>query len=238
MWGLGSLVLMTIDIILVDGFSSTHHRSPTKLYLSPSCRRSSSRLFASGRGYDNMKKDALKLLIWETLEESANRPVLNLSGIDDTPETNNPGTEDWNQGQLWEETKQGLLDRGMTDPETSLTSCPQLLRLAPSVVLDSADLVVQEYGLPYLESEPRLLTYRSEHIAYGLEFMSTMMMADAKVVCSLTPAFLLSGIDGGIQEQAVHSALGAAGAATSQANKRIAGDAMSALHILKQKKGL
>lgn len=183
---------------------------------------------------------ALVPLTWEGLEASASQPVLNLSGRDDSPEDAGKAqeTSNWDQGQLWAETQQGLKDRGIAHPDDCLEKCPQLLRLAPTMVLESADLVLEQYGLAYLKSERRLLAYKSEQIIYGLEFMSTMMMMDATVACKASPALLLSGIEGGIQEKAVQSALGAAGAATSQANQRIVGDAMAALQSLKKPKGL
>lgn len=183
---------------------------------------------------------ALVPLTWERLEASASQPVLNLSGRDDSPEDVGQvqETSDWDQGQYWEETQQGLKERGLANPGDCLEKCPQLLRLPPAMVLESANLVLEQYGLAYLESEPKLLGYKPEQISYGLEFMSTMMMMDATAACKAAPALLLSGIEGGIQEQAVQSALGAAGAATSQANQRILGDAMAALQSLKKPKGL
>ena len=54
------------------------------------------------------------------------------------------------------------------------------------------------------------------------------------------PQLLLTGVDGGIQEQAVSAALGAAADATSKASQTIAGDAMATLQSIKkqQRKGL
>jgi len=111
-------------------------------------------------------------------------------------------TSGWDQGHLWRKTQSQLRERGLKAESNHFRNqCPQLLRLAPDTVLETADWVIQEFGRDYLESEPRLLGYRVEHVQYGLEFMHTMMMtktmADAKAACQASPALLLSGIDGG-----------------------------------------
>lgn len=88
--------------------------------------------------------------------------------------------------------------------------------------------------------EPCLLSFRCSDVAYGVEFLGTMMMmtsADAVVAaCATSPAFLLSGIQGGIQERAVEKALGAAGSATSAANQKIVGDAVQSWNQIQQRK--
>jgi hypothetical protein len=182
---------------------------------------------------------ALVKLPWEVLEDLNRRPILNLSSRDQASandETEYDSTSCWDQGQRWSETKRGLQERGISADDALLERFPQLLRLDPFMVLKTADWVIQEFGTGYLESEPRLLTFREEHAQYGLEFLSTMMMMNAKPICQRSSALMLSGIDGGIQERAVSSALGAAGAATSQASQAIAGDAMVALRSLQNLK--
>lgn len=178
---------------------------------------------------------ALVKLSWETLEEANSRPVLDLSSRDAsleyTAKESEQNTSEWEHGQLWEETQKGLQGLGCASPGNFVTRCPQLLRLQPGMVQETAEWVISEFGTKYLESEPRFLCYRPEHVRYGLEFMSMMMMTDAKVACMAAPALLLSGIEGGIQEQAVKSALGAAGAATSKASQTIALDAMTAVKL-------
>lgn len=69
-----------------------------------------------------------------------------------------------------------------------------------------------------------------------MEFLSNMMMQNAIAACLTSPALLLSGIEGGIQEQAVQKALGAAGAATSAASQMIAGDAMQSFKQIQNQK--
>jgi hypothetical protein len=182
-------------------------------------------------------------LTWETLEESSSRPVLNLSSRDDSPEdtvSEIKDTPEWDEGQRWQITEDGLSDIGVEKTDSFLEKCPQLLRLKPSVVLETADWVVKEFSVEYLVSEPRLLRYRSVDVSYGLEFMSTMMMMNAKPACMGAPELLLTGIEGGIQEQAVYKALGDAADATSKASQTIAGDAMASLKSLQKqrRKGL
>jgi hypothetical protein len=154
-------------------------------------------------------------------------------------ENTNDDTSEWDQGQRWDITKQGLSSQLSLDvnEDALLQECPQLLRLEPSMVLETAEWIVQEFGVSYLQlAPPRLLSFRSTDVAYGLEFMSTMMMANAKGACLAAPALLLSGIEGGIQEQAVKNALGAAGDATTKASQRIVGDSMATLQQLQQQK--
>jgi hypothetical protein len=193
---------------------------------------------SSNKGYS--VETALAKLSWETFEEANARPVLNLSSRNASLEENKPSvheedTSGWDQGQLWEETQKRLQALGFADVSSLLPRCPQLLRLQPAMVLETAEWVIKEFGNKYLESEPRLLCYRPEHAQYGLEFMGIMMMTDdAKPACRASPALLMSGIEGGIQEQAIKSALGAAGSATSKASQTIAGDAMAAVQALQK----
>jgi len=198
---------------------------------------------------------ALVRLPWETLEALNQNPVLNLSSRDQSIEgfslqlknTSGPsipddaGEDDWKLGQYWKETKialqqkEGGMGYSSEVVDSFLEKCPQLLRLGPNTVLRTADFIIREFGISYLASEPRLLSYREDQVQYGLEFLSTMMMTtDAKPICQKSTRLLLSGIDGGIQEKAVSTALGAAGAATTKASQTIAGDAMMAIQALQQ----
>ena len=73
---------------------------------------------------------------------------------------------------------------------------------------------------------------------YGLEFLATMMMMTGNVnkvrdLCEQSAAVLVQGIEGGIQERAVESALHAAANATTQASQSIASDTMSSLRQLR-----
>jgi hypothetical protein len=182
---------------------------------------------------------ALAKLPWEILEDLNQKPLVNLSSKDQRLEVDSrpqAQTGSWDQGQRWSETKNALQERGIAADDCFLEKCPQLLRLDPSMVLKTADWVIQVFGAQYLESEPRLLTYREEQAQYGLEFLSTMMMMDAMSACRASPSLMISGIDGGIQEKAVSSALGAAGAATSKASQAIATDTMVALQALQKKR--
>ena len=186
---------------------------------------------------------ASKLLEWEKLRDASRRPVLNLSARDASPEESSTpisdNKESWCNGQLWKQTKDGLNELGVNiDDSFYLQQCPQLLRLDPSVVLQTASFLIDQFDIEYLEKEPKLLGYQANDAKYGLEFMSTMMMRDAKSQCLASTDFYLNAIDLGIQEQVVKAALGAAGDATSKANQRIVGDTMVSLNNLKQKKGL
>jgi hypothetical protein len=186
----------------------------------------------------NVESASTKLL-WETFNESSSKPVLDLSVREASSEaTSNPALDssEWDQGQRWKVTEQGLKDMGVRT-ESFLEACPQLLRLETKLVLETADWVIQEFSPEYLQSEPRLISSPMTDVSYGLEFMSLMMMS-AKAACRAAPALLLAGIEGGLQEQAVTKALGQAGDATQQANQKIAGDAAASLNELKKRRGL
>lgn len=126
----------------------------------------------------------------------------------------------------------------MSNNEEILQHCPQLLRLDPIMVTETAEWVINNFDVEYLESEWKLLSYPVDDAAYGLDFMATMMMMtgnpDAvRTLCSQSTAMLLQGIEGGIQERAVQSALGAASEATSKASKSIASDTMESFRQLR-----
>ena len=225
---------------------------PSTNFLFPTHRNLHSRTqLSSSHQYDI--EGALALLLWETLLEVSNRPVLDLSARDASPETAAVGNKEspssetvsnsdrslWDQGQRWNITKLGLVDLGVHNPDRFIEKCPQLLRLESTMVIETAKWIIHEFTVAYLESEPRLLSYPVSSVSYGMEFIGTMMMLpDAKPVCRASPELLLGGIEGGLQEQAVKNALGAASEATRQANQKIAGDAAASWKELKQRKRL
>jgi len=139
-------------------------------------------------------------LPWERLEERNNRAVLDLSSkrgdmspgdaAQPTTTSIHNDTAPWEKGQFWKATRVGLEERGLSTEQcvTCLQTCPQLLRLDPGVVLETADYVletadyvIQEFGVDYLADEPRFLLYRVDQVQYGLEFMGTVMMANMDV---------------------------------------------------------
>lgn len=191
----------------------------------------------------NVQAASVKLA-WEQLEESSSRPILDLSSRDASPENVDAISsqqEEWAMGQKWQETKKALKELGISiENETRfLNQCPQLLRLDTAMILETAEWISQEFGSDYFANQPtspKLLIYRLADVQYGIEFMSMMMMNDAKPFCRGSADFFQTAIDGGIQEQSVSKALGAASAATYQANQKVAGDAMSSLKSLKNRK--
>jgi hypothetical protein len=194
-------------------------------------------------------KAASVQLLWEKLDEQKSRPVLNLSNREMSPDeassnfygsVDDQGAELWNQGQLWKETKQGLQVLGFDEEgscDSLLQTCPQLYRLESEMILETCAWCIDNgFDVDYLRKEPRILSYKCKDVAYGLEFISTMLMIskdNEAALGMLVPPLLLSGIDGGLQERAVQEALGAASDATYGANRRIAGDAAASLNQLK-----
>lgn len=195
----------------------------------------------------NIITAASEKLPWEILEDKSSRPILNLSVREASPDEIKTTVKDmedrkgWSQGQIWAKTWSGLVALGVEvddDGENFLRKCSQLLRLDPHMVLESAEWIIDEFGVEYLTSEPKLLSFETDAIKYGLEFMSTMMMMDATPQCLASTDFYINAIELGIQEQSIKNALGAAGDATSKASQTIAGDAMNSLKKLKkQRKG-
>jgi hypothetical protein len=179
-------------------------------------------------------------LLWETLQETKSRPLLNLSSGEASPKDDREvsiDTSEWDQGQRWRVTEKGLKEIGIST-ESLLDKCPQLLRLDPTMVLESAEWLIQEFSVGYIQTEPRFLSFPQHAISYGLEFMSLMMMMPAKSAVMAAPQLLHAGIEGGLQERAVENALGAAGDATNNANQKIAGDLKGSLDVLFKTKKL
>ena len=205
---------------------------------------------------DNLIMAASKKLDWEITEQRSQKPILNLSLRDVSPEETTNSTDDdeediseWNRGQRWSVSVEYLSELGLfanegssTPTESSsvlLRNCPQLFRLDPSSIQETAQWIIDEFGLVYLQAAVLrdgncvFLTFRKEDAAYGLQFMSLMMMTDAKTACAASSAFLLEAIRGGIQERTVSAALGAAGTATSTASRSIASDTMESFRQLR-----
>ncbi|CAJ1951872.1 unnamed protein product [Cylindrotheca closterium] len=201
-------------------------------------------------GYD-IEAASVKL-VWEKLQESSSRPVLDLSSRDASPDdsattgtatsSDDASNEEWASGKQWQATKEALIELGISiDDETIfLKQCPQLLRLDTGMILETAEWIIQEFGgadyFAKQPSSPKLLSYCLVDVQYGIEFMSTMMMNDAKPFCKGSSDFFQTAINGGIQERSISNALGAAGSATYQANQKVAGDTMSSLQSLKNRK--
>lgn len=202
---------------------------------------------------DTFIAKAAEKLDWEKSELKSQKPILNLSLRDASPEETEIDTDDdddvleWNQGQRWAITVDHLSNLGLfSNDEGSINSsqvllenCPQLFRLDPSSIQETAEWIIKEFGLAYLQAAALrdgnsiLLSFRKADASYGLEFMSVMMMMDAKMACGASSAFFLEAIRGGIQERAVSAALGAAGSATSQASRSIASDTMESFRQLR-----
>ena len=204
---------------------------------------------------DSLIAAASKKLDWELSEEKSQKPILDLSLRDVSPEETTKADDDvvgdvleWNQGQRWTVTVEYLSELGAfaasegsssSASEEMLSACPQLFRLDSSAIQETARWIINEFGLAYLQAatlrdnNPKLLSFRKDDASYGLEFMSLMMMTDAKPACSLSSDFLLEAIKGGIQERAVSAALGAAGSAASQATQSIASDTMESFRKLR-----
>jgi len=202
-------------------------------------------------------------LVWEELDAAARKPILNLSAIrhdghappPPSSQQRDAAADDcWDRGQRWEVTLGRLEDLGIANAEEAprlLEACPQLLRLDPDEVADTAGWIAEEFGTAQasiiVEEAPRLLSFRRCDVDYGLDFVSMMLMMTNKPdgvgrvnsACAAAPGLLLAGAEGGIQERAVKNALGAAADSTAKANQRIAGDAVGSLRQLRNpRKGL
>lgn len=202
---------------------------------------------------------ATQKLTWEINEKTNQKPLLDLSLRDTSPEEydssdellTTEATSDWDQGQQWKITLKILselidsVDENDITPPPSiiqeskiLENCPQLFRLEPIIIEETAQCIIDEFGIQYLQSSvlndnPIILSYKADDVVYGLQFMTTMMMTDSKPACAASSSLLLLAINGGIQERAVSTALGAAADATSKANKSIASDTMQSLRQIR-----
>jgi len=193
---------------------------------------------------------ASKKLGWEINEETSQKPLLVLSSRDNSPEDYPvdddviKDTSDWDQSQRWKVTVENLSNLGVQNITSTrqeshiLENCPQLFRLETAIVQETAKWIIDEFGIQYLQTSvlidnPIILSYKKEDFIYGLKFMSTMMMMDAKPACIASSTLLLQATQGGIQERLVSAALGAASVATSKATKSIASDTMESLRKLR-----
>jgi len=215
-------------------------------------------------------------LLWEVVREKEQRPVLNLSARDLSPEDVDEKQQQQQQqskeesssphrenGEVWKTTQMQLTKMGLFSSSSSssnggkdedssssssitrhklLHSVPQLLRLDTTMVMETAQVLLEEFHIPpalLLQESPQLLSFPPEDVRYGVEFLSLMMMMPSNLVlstCQRTPALLRGGVEGGLQERTVQKALGAAAAATTSANHRIAADAVATLDQLRRTK--
>jgi hypothetical protein len=199
---------------------------------------------------NNLREAAKAPLLWETIEARESKAVLNLSNFINEELLNAEQPDEnvllsseacWDQ---WETTRARLEDMGIIhskeDEDTLLKAVPQLLRLDTDIVLDSYQAIMNLVDdKSIILQEPRLLSFKGEDIEYGVEFLSIMMASPISVVvemCRTNPKLLQSGAEGGLQEQSVKRALGAAANATQSANKRIAANAAASLRSLRQRK--
>ncbi|KAG7348214.1 hypothetical protein IV203_016919 [Nitzschia inconspicua] len=197
---------------------------------------------------DKILQAARNKLSWEIVQETQQKPILNLSARDLSPESTIEGTSavernyddisSWKNGERWTATKQLLESLGVdiSNEVDILSQCPQLLRLESFMVEETASCIIDLFDVEYVQSEWQLLSYPLDDVVYGLEFVSTMMMmpqSDTRTICAQSSALLLQGIQGGIQERAVQTALGAASEVTSQATKAIASDTMKSFRQLR-----
>lgn len=191
-------------------------------------------------------QEAKSLLLWEVVEEREAQPVLNLSNRNDVL-LSNLGTENlpddgWQNGQQWAATRarlQQMSDLSREEADKLLETVPQLLRIDTEIIVDSMSAIMHLIGGDCLLKEPRLLSFRGDDLRYGVEFLSTMMATPPSTVlqaCRVSPSLLLAGTEGGLQEQAVKRALGAAGQAAENASKSIAGDTAASLQALRKQK--
>jgi hypothetical protein len=241
LWIAVILSMLASTIFTVEGFQ-LHRYSSNSIFQ----RRSPSSLHFSQSIFDDddLLAAASQKLQWEIVQERQQQPVLNLSARDRSQEeTNKPIEPDkeissWQSGERWTTTKDYLQALGidMSSEADILLQCPQLLRLESSMVQDTASWIIEAFDVSFLESEWQLLSYPRDDVAYGLEFVGTMMMMtpdNTRRVCRQSSALLLQGIQGGIQERAVQEALGSASEATSKASQYIAADTMQSFRQLR-----
>jgi hypothetical protein len=222
----------------------------------------SSSLFSSPTNFsNNLITIASQKLPWEVMDETHQKPILNLSARDESPEnlldvtvnSQQQGSSsdrstvgcsalEWDKGQRWTVTKQNLARLGLdvvSNESRILDRCPQLLRLDSTTVSETAEWVIAEFDADYLESEWQLLSFTVEDASYGLEFLCTMTMMTTteatKELCRQSSQLLLQGIQGGIQERAIQKALGAASDATSKATQSIISDSVTSFRQLRGK---
>jgi len=247
---------LRVDIAAVHGFqqqeiSNFHSRTTRRSAIIPdACPHLFSSFFSDGIYNEKFIIAASTKLTWEINEETNQKPLLVLSSRDDSPEDYPvddgviEDTSDWDQGQRWKVTVENLHNLGIQNITSTiqeshiLENCPQLFRLETALVQETAKWIIDEFGVRYLQTSvlidnPIILSYKKEDCIYGLQFMSTMMMTDAKPACIVSSTLFLQATQGGIQERSVSAALGEASVATSTATKSIASDTMESLRKLR-----
>eukprot|EP00550_Attheya_septentrionalis_P004267 CAMPEP_0198297850 /NCGR_PEP_ID=MMETSP1449-20131203/38570_1 /TAXON_ID=420275 /ORGANISM="Attheya septentrionalis, Strain CCMP2084" /LENGTH=317 /DNA_ID=CAMNT_0043998937 /DNA_START=109 /DNA_END=1059 /DNA_ORIENTATION=- len=224
---------------------------------------SSSSSSSSNKGGSNVGlyvEAAKQKLPWEILQEKEQRPVLNLSARQVSPEQLSVEEEEedstllssqgWEDGTVWCNTRKqleeivGVISSNDDDNNDDsiivewLGVVPQLLRLDTTMVVETARVLLEELEIPcelLRQEAPQLLAVPPNHVRYGIEFLSIMMamphdLAQIKRTCAQHPILLQSGVEGGMQEKFVQRALGSAADATQSAQQRIAGDTASTLN--------
>eukprot|EP00978_Attheya_sp_CCMP212_P029669 scaffold106101_cov24-Attheya_sp.AAC.1 len=220
---------------------------------------------SSGKGGSNVElhvEAAKRKLPWEIMQEKEQRPVLNLSTRQVSPEQLSVEEEEdaaitlissqgWEDGTVWCNTRTQLEEiMGVisSHDDSSIVEwlgvVPQLLRLDTTMVVETARVLLEELEIPcdlLRQEAPQLLAFPPNHVRYGIEFLSIMMamphdLAQIKRLCAQHPSLLQSGVEGGMQEKFVQNALGSASDATQSAQQRIAGDTASTLNQLKTKR--
>ena len=211
--------------------------------------RLSEKNFCSDDG--DFKESVKAKLSWELLKEQESKPVLNLSIRDASPEDEEETNkiideDDWMNGSRWKATKEQLQQMNIISQEKNvdnesynidelfLTAAPQLYRLKTNEIMETVSVILnictedESKARELIKMEPKLLTYPSIDVEYGMEFLQTMFMLQSSLPQSMiTPELMVSGIEGGIQERHVSRMLGDAASATSGANQRIAADAVA-----------
>lgn len=182
---------------------------------------------------------AQALLHWEEIEASMKAPLLRLSHANGNLMISNfeagesfsveasHENQAWMDGSNWQHTRRGLFEIGIMETESFLCIAPQLLRLDSTTVLSCASYIIKEFGLSTILQEPLLLTFREDHICYGISFLENMMSSNRRGVRALVllkPKLLVVGVEKGIDEKLVAAALGAAGSSQLSAQMAVARD--------------
>jgi hypothetical protein len=224
---------------------------------------------------DDLLDRARLPLKWEVQRRDEARPVLDLSArnsdslslaegadqsinrADDTTNTDETSQVDdgWKDGQVWDVTKQHLLDMGIAvDQKKLLAAAPQLLRLpTPQIVEAASFLLFYPCGTnssALLELDPSLMTYLADDLKYGLEeylpnmmFMGNATFAAGMIQTQLTLApsmavnLVRMGVDGGLDERQISRALGNAGKASGKAVEGVVGEMGRSYKEYKRLKG-
>lgn len=205
---------------------------------------------------------AKEMLLWEKIEENANRPVLDLSLRDLSLEEMSTAAASSEKNmvefdideQQWAGTKELFIEVGILSEngeghallQQVLQSAPQLLRFDTQQINATVRYLLDEIRISptlLVKESPNLMLYPLDDVQYGVEFLATMMMMSSDLVmltCRSSPTLLITGVESGLQERSVQAALKSASDATSAATKRVAGDLKASMDELqkRKKKGL